>query len=175
MENASSFKPNDARLMGNQYGIGNKGGCPRTVSPSPEEMIELGKEMVAWVKENKPIHIKQWYCIEKMILYNTWKTYIQRPEFIPYYEIAMGLVSLNYINGTINASIAQRFIRVYFKDVKNEEDDTALFLQQLKADESNNISKEHIDGMEAVLKLMKTRQSSDRKIADSTNSNESKS
>ena len=95
---------------------------PRSITPESKDLIALGKEMVEWVKKNKPIHIKEFYCIHKMILFKDWDAYTQKTEFLPYYETAMGLVSLNYINGTINPSIAQRFIRVYFKDVRLEED-----------------------------------------------------
>jgi len=148
---------------------------PRATSFPPEEMEKLGQEMVDWVKEHKPIHIKQWYCVERGFIYNEWKAMIQLREFLPYYEEAMHLVGLNYINGTINPSIAHRFIRVYFKDVKEEEDETAAFLQHLKDDDSNNIDKAHIEGMEAVLKMMRGRQSSARKIEESSKRSESKS
>lgn len=96
---------------------------PRSVSLPPEEMINLGKEMVEWVIRNNPIHIKQWYSIEKGFLFSEWDTMQQCPEFFPYYEQAMNLVSLNYINGTINPSIAQRFMRIYFKDVRLQENE----------------------------------------------------
>lgn len=152
-------------------------GAPRTNSPSPEEMVELGKEMLAWVYENNPLHIKQWYSIKKGILYKDWKAMIQLSEFLPYYEQAVSYVSLQYLDKTSNIrdSVSHRFLRVYFKDVKDEEDETAAFLEQLKNDSSNTISQEHIEGMEAVLKLMKARQSSARKAEDNSSNNDKKS
>src|SRR5512139_1152624 len=101
-----------------------KVGAPRTTSFSPDEMVELGQEMVEWVKSNKPLHLKQWYSIEKEFLYEEWKCFIQLPEFLPYYEKALSLVSLQYLDKTSNIrdGIAHRFIRNYFKEVKELED-----------------------------------------------------
>jgi hypothetical protein len=152
-------------------------GAPRTTSPSPEEVIKLGKEMLAWVKEKNPIHIKQWYSIEKGIIYKDWKALIQLKEFLPYYEQALNIISLKYIDKTseIRDSVAHRFLRVYYKDVKDEEDETAKFLEDLKKDDSNLIDKAHIEGMEAVLALMKQRQSSARKTEEISNNSDTKS
>ena len=99
-------------------------GAPRTVSPPKEDMIKLGKEMVAWVKANEPdvFHLSQWYTIEKMFTYNQWKGFLQFKEFLPYYEIALKIVGKKYIDGTVNPAIAQRWQRSYFKDLREEED-----------------------------------------------------
>ncbi len=98
------------------------GGAPRTVSFPPDQMIQLGEEMLEWVEKNKPIHIKQWYSIVKMFTYNQWKTFISCEEFFPYYEKAISIISIRYINGDINPSISQRFLKLYFKDVRDQED-----------------------------------------------------
>ncbi len=101
-------------------------GAPRKTSFSPEEMIALGEEMVKWVKENDPIHLSQWYTIHKMFLYKEWKTFIQRAEFIPYYEIVLKMVGMKYIDGKskdIKDSLCQRWQRVYFKDLRESEDE----------------------------------------------------
>ena len=46
---------------------------PRVFSFSIEEMIELGKEMVDYVKANKStiLHLSEWYTIEKGYTYNS--------------------------------------------------------------------------------------------------------
>ena len=100
-------------------------GRPRTVSLEPEEMVALGKEMVEWVKSNKPIHLKQWYGIEKDFVRKQWRTMKECPEFLPYYEKALNIISINYIDGEINPSIAQRFLRIYFDDLRDQEDQDA--------------------------------------------------
>ena len=104
-------------------------GAPRTVSPSTKDMIALGKEMVAWVKANKKtiLHLSEWYTIEKGYTYNKWKTFIQREEFIPYYEQALKIVGLKYVskNSNVRDSISQRWQRIYFRDLKEGEDNDA--------------------------------------------------
>ncbi len=111
--------------FGNKNAIGNKGGTPRKTSFPPDEMIELGKEMVEWVKINNPLHLSEWYTIHKMFLYEEWKCFIRMPEFRPYYEQALKLVGLQYLDrdSRIRDGISQRWQRVYFKDLKEEEDD----------------------------------------------------
>lgn len=102
-------------------------GAPRTVSFPPEEMIELGKEMLSYVIKNqkKMLHLSQWYSIEKMFTEKQWETFCDRAEFVPYYEKALKLVGMNYLDKTSNVrdSISQRWQRVYFKDLKKSEDD----------------------------------------------------
>ena len=99
---------------------------PRTVSLTPEEMIALGKEMVSWVEVNKPLHLSQWYTIHKGFIYNEWKSFLQVNEFLPYYEQALKLVGMQYLdkNSNIREGVSQRWQRVYFKDIKEEEDQT---------------------------------------------------
>lgn len=110
-------------------------GRPRTVSLSPEEMIELGKEMVEWVMGNNPIHLSMWYCIEKGYTESEWDTMSKKPEFVQYYEQALKLVGYNYIskNSDVEPSIKQRWQRVYFKDLKAEENETKAYEARLKA------------------------------------------
>ncbi len=114
--------------IGNKYALGNKGGRPRDVSFSEEQMMDLGEEMVEWLKNHpKTLHLSEWYTIEKGFIYNTWKTFIQRREFVPYYEIALKIVGKKYLdkNSNVNPGISQRWQRVYFKDLKDQEDQDA--------------------------------------------------
>ncbi len=127
---------------GNKYALGNNGGRPRTVSPEPYEMIELGKEMVEWVKKNDPLQIFQWYSHEKFYTYDEFDTMKKRPEFVPYYEQAMNYIALKYIDGEserIKKGISERFIRLFFKDVKKEENELISFKarEELKAKEES--------------------------------------
>jgi hypothetical protein len=92
-------------------------------------MVALGKEMVDFVKQNQKtiLHLCEWYTIEKGYTYNEWKTFIQREEFIPYYEQALKIVGLKYVakNSNVRDSISQRWQRVYFGDLKELEDKDA--------------------------------------------------
>lgn len=117
------------------------GGRPRTVSYEPEEMIKLGQEMVAWIKENDPLHVSEWYCIEKGFLELQWETMIKRPEFVTYYEQALKLIGKKYLdrNSNVRDGISQRWQRVYFKDLKREEDETARFNASLKEKEDPTV------------------------------------
>jgi hypothetical protein len=104
-------------------------GRPREISLSPKDMEKLGKEMVDWLK-NTPnvLHLSEWYTIEKGFIYNEWKAFIQCKEFLPYYERALKIVGKKYLdkNSDVIPGISQRWQRVYFKDLKEQEDQDAI-------------------------------------------------
>jgi hypothetical protein len=104
-------------------------GRPRVFSFSKEKMIELGEEMVSYVKANKKtiLHLCEWYTIEKGFTYNEWKNFIQKEEFLPYYEQALKIVGLKYVdkNSNVRDGISQRWQRIYFGDLKESEDSDA--------------------------------------------------
>lgn len=103
-----------------------RAGAPRVVSRPPDEMIKLGKEMVEWVIKNDPLHLSQWYTIHKEFMYHEWRTFIKCPEFLPYYEKALKLVGIKYLNGEdkrIKEGISQRWQRTYFGDLVEREDE----------------------------------------------------
>lgn len=106
---------------GNKAAVGNKGGRPRTSSPSPEECIALGEEMIAWVAEHKPTHLSEWFSIEKMILWKVWDNMVETAEFSPYYEMALSMVAQNCRNGTLDKTLASRFLSLYHRDLKRDE------------------------------------------------------
>ena len=105
------------------------GGAPRTVSLSPDEMIKLGEEMLEWVKLNKDtiLHLSEWYTIEKGYIYNQWKAFIQIKEFLPYYERCLKIVGKKYLekDNNVRDRISDRWQRIYFKDLKEQEDQDA--------------------------------------------------
>lgn len=155
----------------------------------PDEMIKLGEEMVEWVEKNKPLHLSQWYTIHKMYTYKQWDCFTQVKEFLPYYEKALKLVALNYINGTIAPAIAQRFLRAYFDDMRIQEDndlqnklDKELAKEKakleheikLKTDATMNISKDVVDKYDATMRQLSALQSSDT-IDNKTMQNDMKS
>ena len=102
------------------------GGRPRTTSFTQDEMIALGEEMVAFVKKNKKtiLHLSEWYTIEKGFIYREWKTFIQKEEFLPYYEQALKIIGLKYVDKSSNVrdGISNRWQRVYFDDLRERED-----------------------------------------------------
>jgi hypothetical protein len=110
-------------------------GRPRTVSLPPDEMIKLGKEMIEWVKNNNPLHLSQWYCIEKGYTDSEWDTMHVAPEFFPYYEKALKMVGIQYLakDSNVDSNIKQRWQRVYFKDLKKSEDEKTRHDLEAKA------------------------------------------
>ena len=100
-------------------------------------MIAMGKEMVAFVKTNQKtiLHLCEWYTIEKGFTYKEWKTFIQREEFVPYYEQALKIVGLKYVakNSNVRDSISQRWQRIYFGDLREGEDADAEAAELRKA------------------------------------------
>lgn len=99
---------------------------PRTTALSEEEMIALGEEMIQWLKLHpQTLHLSEWYTIEKGFIYNEWKVFINKQEFYPYYERALKIVGKQYLDKTSNVrdGISQRWQRVYFKDLKDQEDE----------------------------------------------------
>jgi hypothetical protein len=99
-------------------------GRPRTVSLPPAEMEVLGSEMVKWVSQHQPLHLSEWYTIHRGYTYSEFKSMVDCPEFSPYYERALKIIAARYLNGDVHPSIAQRWLRVYFKDLREEEDST---------------------------------------------------
>jgi len=99
---------------------------PRVFSFSEEQMIELGKEMVQYVTKNKKtiLHLCEWYTIEKGFTYNEWKNFIQKAEFFPYYEQALKIIGLKYVdkNSNVRDKISDRWQRIYFGDLREQED-----------------------------------------------------
>jgi hypothetical protein len=102
---------------------------PREFSFSEKEMIELGKEMVEYVRINKEtiLHLSEWYTIEKGYTYNEWKNFIQKAEFFPYYEQALKIIGLKYVdkNSNVRDKISDRWQRIYFADLREGEDEDA--------------------------------------------------
>lgn len=164
-------------------------GRPRTVSLPKKEMIELGKEMVKWVENNNPMHLSEWYHIEKMYTYKQWDAMTQLPEFLPYYQQALAIVAKNYINGNIPPAIAQRFLRGYYKDLKYSEDDElqtkldkeliqkmklAEHQSKLNKDEQYAISETDQKRFDSILNQIQSAQSA-LKIAQSNSKTDAKS
>lgn len=136
-------------------------GCPRTVSPPVAEVKVLGKEMVEWVLLNKPIHLSQWYSGYKHILYKDWKALIQLKEFLPYYEEALSIIGLNYLakNSEVEPNLKQRWLRVYFKDLRDEEDATARYNSELRREEAKKVDDTSLAHLNALMNQVASLQS----------------
>lgn len=102
-------------------------GRPRTAIPEKKELIELGKELVKWAKEknkkgeNIRVRFCDWYT-EKGFVRKQWEHMTEKPEFQWYHEQSRALLSLRYIDGTVNQSIAHRYLRMYDPELRDSED-----------------------------------------------------
>lgn len=99
-------------------------GRPRTVSLPPDEMIKLGEDMIQWVKDNDPVHLCEFYCIEKGYTDDEWDTMHVCPEFFPYYVKALKIIGMKYLREDtgIEPRIKDRWLRHYFRDLRKQED-----------------------------------------------------
>lgn len=147
-------------VKGNKFALGNNGGRPRTVSLPPDDMVKLGEEMLEWLQNNPDtLHLSKWYSQTKMFTYKQWDTFTKAPEFFPYYEKALSIVAEKYIDGTIHPSISQRFLRIYFKDVRDSEDEKMRFEYELKGKaEQAKYDAESLKQLSAVMDQIKSTQ-----------------
>lgn len=102
-------------------------GRPRSAIPEKDELIDLGKDLVAWaaekVKKGEPIRVRycDWYT-DRGFIRKQWEHMREKPEFQWYYERARTLLGLKYVDGTVNQSIAHRYLRIYDPEVRDAED-----------------------------------------------------
>lgn len=152
------------------------GGRPRTITPDPEDMVALGEEMVKWVEKNKPIHLSMWYTQVKDFTDHQWDSFRRIPEFLHYYTKALKLVGYGYLDkdSNVDVRLKDRWQRVYFKDLKQEEDDNVMQQHNLKKElmeleakikskEQTQTSEEDINRLESILEQMRDRQKDSKK------------
>ena len=113
------------------------GGRPRTSIPEKDELIKLGEDLLAWAAEKKKGELRcrwcEWYSRKHFFIRAQWKHMIEKPEFRPYYESAQSFLAEKWIDGTINSSIAHRYLRLYDPALKESEDADAEAAELRKA------------------------------------------
>ena len=101
-------------------------GRPRTSIPEKEELIQLGEDLLAWAAERKKGELRcrwcEWYSRKHFFIRKQWKRMVDTEEFRPYYEAAQTFLAEKWIDGTINQSIAHRYLRIYDPELKEGED-----------------------------------------------------
>ncbi len=104
-------------------------GRPRSSIPDDEELIKLGEDLLAWASEKKKGELRcrwcEWYCRKHFFIRKQWKRMVDTESFRPYYEAAQGFLAEKWIDGTINASISHRYLRIYDPELKEGENEDA--------------------------------------------------
>lgn len=96
---------------------------------SDEEVVSLGKEMVDWIIEKiesgkPPVHLTQWYVLNKRISYPDWDLLRRREQFRQYYDTATDLMALSTMtNKDLEVAYGSRFLGLYSKDLRQHEKD----------------------------------------------------
>jgi hypothetical protein len=106
--------------------------------PSPEECEKLGKELLAWAKgggtkKDPRTTFAQWYSLVKMMPRKNWKALVSSPEFSPYYESAQAILARRCMDGTMEKSFGQRYIRLYDRELVEAENEKATADAQARA------------------------------------------
>src|SRR6185503_18424273 len=102
----------------------------RTAIPDKEKLIELGEDLVKWASakttKNEPLRVRycDWYTQQGFVR-KQWEHMREKPEFQWYYELARSHLALRYIDGTVNSSIAHRYLRIYDPELRDSEDKDA--------------------------------------------------
>lgn len=104
-------------------------GRPRTSVPEKGELIKLGEDLLEWAASKGKGELRcrwcEWYAKKHFFIRAQWKHMIEKEEFRPYYEAAQPYLADKWIDGTINQSIAQRYLRIYDPELRESEDKDA--------------------------------------------------
>lgn len=102
------------------------GGRPRTAVPEKKELIKLGEDLLAWASTKVKGELRcrwcEWYAKKHFFVRTQWKHMIEKEEFRPYYESSQVYLADKWIDGTINQSIAHRYLRIYDPELREAED-----------------------------------------------------
>ena len=131
---------------GNKFATRSKhNGRKRTCSPTDEDFHKLGKELIEWAKvddeENPRLQFPEFYSLVKHILREDWKSIIQAPVFLPYYEQAKALLSKRCVNGMMEKSFGHRFLRLYTPEIVESENAELKYKSDLAVKEAQEQAK----------------------------------
>jgi len=141
-----------AAPIGNKFAVGHGKGRPRTVCPDDEELIALGEDLVQWAALPESTRFCQWYT-SKWYIESDWDSFRIKDVFFPYYERARTLLGDKYINGTVNPSIAQRFLRIYTPEVKKDENELLKYKAELAKEAMTQATEEQSARFDNLIKM----------------------
>lgn len=134
-------------------------GRVRTSSPDDEELEKLGQELVQWATEPTSelrYHINQFWLLEKKLSRESLKRARTNPVYRPYHDQAKAALANRYVDGSINPSIAQRFLRLYFDDLREEEDYQVRLKAELQRMQKEEDNEQRIDEIRKALKELES-------------------
>lgn len=91
-----------------------------------EEVHILGQDLLQWIESEeskKTIIWVDWYWNKHQMFRSDWKSLIQRPEFLPYYELARQKMASNItFNDKIPQSYGNRYLHKYDDQLQDFEE-----------------------------------------------------
>ena len=161
---------------GNKFGVGH--GRPPAHFTDDDAHI-LGKELLEWMidednnKESDIVHLSEWYSEVKGIDPRHFEALCRRECFLGYYEKARKWMGKRLMkNKNLHSSYGNRFLAVYFKELKEHEIEMATIKANTEAQQKDEAADRATKTMIALAEQV---QSSDRKIADKSIKAETKS
>jgi len=110
-------------------------GRPRVQLPPDEKVVELGKDLVQWAAEetdDKRTAFSFWYALKHNLIREEWKALLKLDLFRPYYEKARASLAKKLHNDELEKGLTHRYLRLYDREIADEEDEKARFDADLK-------------------------------------------
>lgn len=148
------------------------GGAPRITTPSKEECIELGKDLVQWATEETNeirTSFSFWYALKHSIILKEWKLLKQKDEFRPYYEKARAALASKLHKQQLEKGLAHRYIRMYDQEMAEAENEDKIFESNLKKEEARQTSTEDVTRLNALMDQLASLRSSSAQAINNNN------
>lgn len=142
------------------------GGRPRTVTPPPEECIKLGEDLIAWLHEEKRLHLSGWWALKQGMLRKEWEALKMCPEFLEYYEKAKAYMVHICLDGTIKEGFGHRYLRLYDRELIDEENAQKKWESDLKSKENEKVGAEFFEKADLFLNQIDRLQQARQKAED---------
>jgi len=162
---------------GNKFGVGH--GRPPAHFTDDDAHV-LGKELLEWMskEDDNPdsdvVHLSEWYSEIKGIDPRHFEALCRRECFLGYYEKARKWMGKRLMkNKNLHSSYGNRFLAVYFKELKEHEIEMATIKANTQADSDKEKADAARQNMERFADQVLS--SSDKKMADKSIKAETKS